>query len=152
MGEYRLSRQARHQIGEIGRFTQKRFGSYQAKAYHAGLERTFGLLSDFPKIGANASEVLSGARRFRFQSHLIFYSEEEGYILIRAVIHAAQDLRPELFQLGATLSFMPSPRRSREGRSGCRAPHSSTPSSVAGRRCTRSLPTRRGSASTISNS
>ncbi|MGO9741867.1 MAG: type II toxin-antitoxin system RelE/ParE family toxin [Roseiarcus sp.] len=69
MGSYRLSRLARRQIRGIGRYTLKRFGDYQARAYHAGLERTFGLLADFPKIGAEAGEWLSGARRFRFQSH-----------------------------------------------------------------------------------
>jgi hypothetical protein len=31
--------------------TETRFGRYQADAYFAGLERTFGLLADFPGIG-----------------------------------------------------------------------------------------------------
>jgi len=47
MGDYRLSPQARNQIRDIGRFTKRRFGAYQAKAYHAGLERTFELLADW---------------------------------------------------------------------------------------------------------
>ncbi len=88
---------ARTQVRDIARFTAKQFGSYQARAYHAGLERTFGLLADFPQIGADAGELLTGARRFRFQSHQVFYSEELGGVLIRGLIHVAQQLRPNLF-------------------------------------------------------
>jgi toxin ParE1/3/4 len=98
MGRYRLSLQARDQIRDIGRFTKQRFGVYQAQAYHAGLERTFGLLADFPKMGVAADELLIGLRRFRFQSHVVFYTEEDGEILIRAVFHARQTLRPNLFE------------------------------------------------------
>jgi toxin ParE1/3/4 len=98
MGSYRLSLQARDQIRDIGRFTKQHFGAYQAQAYHAGLERTFGLLADFPKMGVAADELLIGLRRFRFQSHAVFYTEEGGGILIRAVFHAKQALRPNLFE------------------------------------------------------
>ncbi|MBY6244097.1 type II toxin-antitoxin system RelE/ParE family toxin [Methylosinus sp. Sm6] len=97
MGKYRLSVQAVQQIRDIGRFTMGRFGAYQARAYHAGLERTFGLLADFPKMGVAADELLTGGRRFRFQSHEIFYIEEGDSILIRAVFHTAQSVRPDLF-------------------------------------------------------
>jgi len=31
--------------------TEMNFGQYQADAYHAGLERSFGLLADFPRMG-----------------------------------------------------------------------------------------------------
>jgi toxin ParE1/3/4 len=77
--------QARNQIRDIGRFTKRRFGAYQAQAYHAGLERTFGLLADFPKMGVAADELLNGLRRYRFQSHVVFYIEDGNAILIRAV-------------------------------------------------------------------
>jgi|SRR5580704_6234840 toxin ParE1/3/4 len=98
MGSYRLSLQARDQIRDIGRFTKQRFGVYQAQAYHAGLERTFGLLADFPRMGVAADELLIGLRRFRFQSHMVFYTEEGREILIRGVFHVRQTLRPNLFE------------------------------------------------------
>jgi plasmid stabilization system protein ParE len=50
-----------------------------------------------PQKGVAADELLIGARRFRFQSHLIFYTEDGDDILIRALFHAAQNLRPDLF-------------------------------------------------------
>lgn len=98
MGEFRLSRKASADLLAIYAFTAERFGLYQAEAYHAGLERIFGLLADFPEIGMNADELVSGHRRFRFQSHYVFYTVESDYVLIRALIHVRQDLRPALFE------------------------------------------------------
>lgn len=89
MAKFRLSQLARNQIRAIGRFTEREFGLYQAKAYHAGLERTFSLLADFPKMGADVSERFIGGGRFRFQSHVIFYTEDADGVLVRAVFHAA---------------------------------------------------------------
>jgi toxin ParE1/3/4 len=84
MAEFRLSVRARSQLLDIFEFAVSTFGQYQAEAYLAGLERTFGLLA--PRH-----------RRFRFQSHNIFYTEEAADILIRAIYHHAQDIRPQLF-------------------------------------------------------
>jgi toxin ParE1/3/4 len=98
VAEYRLSLRARADLLDIHAFSEARFGRYQADAYHAGFERTFGLLADFPGIGASADELVAGYRRFRFQSHYIFYTQGSDHVLIRALIHVRQDLRPGLFE------------------------------------------------------
>lgn len=98
VAEFRLSVRARADLINIYVFTDAKFGRYQADAYHAGLERTFGLLADFPGIGSAADELVPGYRRFRFQSHYIFYSEVADGVLIRALIHVRQNLRPALFE------------------------------------------------------
>lgn len=98
MAEYRLSVRAQDDVLSIYAFSEAKFGRYQAEAYHAGLERTFGLLADFAGIGTTADELVAGYRRFRFQSHYIFYTQEPDHILIRALIHVRQDLRPSLFE------------------------------------------------------
>ena len=98
MAEYRISDRARADLIDIYDFTESKFGEYQAEAYYAGLVRSFGLLADFPLIGQNVDELAAGYRRFRFQSHLIFYTVQPDYIEIRAVIHGAQDIRPRLFE------------------------------------------------------
>lgn len=98
MADLRLSVRARADLIDIYAFSSEKFGQYQAEAYHAGFERTFGLLADFPGIGVAADELVPGYRRFRFQSHYIFYTEEADYVLIRALIHVRQDLRPALFE------------------------------------------------------
>ena len=92
MAEYRLTVRAHADVLSIFAFSDEKFGRYQAEAYHAGLERTFGLLADFPGIGVAADEVVPGYRRFRFQSHYIFYSQEPDHVLVRALIHVRQDL------------------------------------------------------------
>jgi toxin ParE1/3/4 len=98
VADYRLSERARANLTDIYEFTARTFGSYQADAYHSGLERTFGLLADFPLIGAAVDELAPGYRRFRFQSHLIFYTADPDHVVIRAVLHAAMDIRPQLFE------------------------------------------------------
>jgi toxin ParE1/3/4 len=94
---FRPSARARADLIDIYDFTEAGFGAHQADAYHAGRERTFGLLADFPRIGRAADELRSGYRRFRFQSHFVFYTAEADGVLIRAVLHAAKDIRPQLF-------------------------------------------------------
>jgi toxin ParE1/3/4 len=96
--DFRLSTRARSQLIDIYDFTEANFGGYQADAYHAGLERTFGLLAEFPRIGQPVDELAAGHRRFRFQSHYIYYTEESALILIRAILHCAQEVRPRLFE------------------------------------------------------
>jgi toxin ParE1/3/4 len=71
MAEYRLSLRAESDLLAIYAFTEAKFGQYQADAYHAGFERTFGLLADFPRIGTPSYDLVAGYRRFRFQSHYV---------------------------------------------------------------------------------
>ena len=97
MAEYRLSHQAEADLLDIYEFTNIKFGRYQAEAYYAGLERSFSLLADFPLMGTSADELVVGFRRFRFQSHHIFYSVEAHHITVRALIHVQMKQRPTVF-------------------------------------------------------
>ena len=98
MAEYKLAKRAEAKLVEIYAFTECTFGRYQADAYNAGFERTFGLLADFPRIGVEVEELAHGHRRFRFQSHNIFFTEEAYGVLIRDLFHVAQDVRAALFR------------------------------------------------------
>jgi toxin ParE1/3/4 len=98
MAEYRLANRARADLLDIYDFTESKFGAYQADAYYAGLVRSFELLADFPNIGQLIDELALGYRRFRFQSHLIFYTTKPNYVEIRAHVHSAQNVRPQLFE------------------------------------------------------
>ncbi len=97
MADFRLSERAERDLIEIYDYTEETFGAYQADAYHAGLERTFDLLASFPRIGRAVEEITPGLRRFRFQAHTVFYTEEADFILIRAVLHQAREIKPDLF-------------------------------------------------------
>ena len=78
MAEYRLSERTRADLIDIYDFTESRFGKYQAEAYYAGLIRSFGRLADFPLIGQQVDELAVGYPRFRFPSHLIFYTMQRS--------------------------------------------------------------------------
>jgi toxin ParE1/3/4 len=97
MAEYKLSQRAADNLVEIYAYTELNFGRYQADAYNAGFDRVFGLLAQFPRMGRDASDLRAGLRRFRFQSHSTFYTEEGDHIFIRAISHHAQNPRPDLF-------------------------------------------------------
>lgn len=95
--DFRLSERAERDLIEIYDYTEETFGAYQAEAYHAGLERIFDLLANFPRIGRSVEEIAPRVRRFRFEAHTVFYTEESDYILIRAVLHQAREIKPDLF-------------------------------------------------------
>ncbi len=94
---FRLSDRARADLIDVYDFTEASFGVYQADAYYAGLEMTFSLVADFPRIGQPADELRARYRRFRFQSHYVLYTDEGDHVVIRAILHTAKDIRPPLF-------------------------------------------------------
>jgi toxin ParE1/3/4 len=98
MANYRIAPPAEAELLHIYVRTHARFGPYQADAYHAGFERIFGLLAQFPRMGISADELAPGFRRFQFQAHSIFYTEEADHVLIRALFHISHDIRPQLFR------------------------------------------------------
>jgi toxin ParE1/3/4 len=97
VGVYKLSPRAETRLLEIEAYTATAFGEYQADAYITGFQKSFELLANFPLVGRSADELRPGYRRYRFQSHIIFYTQEADHILIRAIVDAAQDLGPNLF-------------------------------------------------------
>ena len=97
MADVKLSVRAEADLLDIYGHTESTFGAYQAEAYLAGLERTFDLLANFPRIGASIEEIMPGYRRFRFQAHVVFYSEDRSGVTIRAILHHSRQIRPNLF-------------------------------------------------------
>ena len=98
MADYKLSPRAAQRLLDIEAFTSDRFGTFQADAYVAGLEKTFELIASFPGIGRSADEIVQGLRRYSYQSHHLFYTIAPDHVLIRAILHKAQDLKPDLFE------------------------------------------------------
>jgi toxin ParE1/3/4 len=97
VADYKLSRNAGLKLRDIFEYTDETFRRYQPDNYHAGLEKTFGLIAEFPRIGRAVDELFPGLRIFRFQSHHISYALEDDHVLIMQIFHVSQDIRPELF-------------------------------------------------------
>ena len=94
---YNLSRAAEKSLAEIVVYSDATFGEMQTAAYVAGLEASFRLLVDYPRIGAAAFEIKAGLRRYRYQSHYVFYTEQGDALLIEDLIHVRRNLRRDLF-------------------------------------------------------
>ena len=94
---YKLSEAAEASIAEIVAYTDSTFGSMQTAAYIAGLEASFKLLVSFPRIGVAAFEFKQGLRRYTYQSHCIFFTEQSDHILVADIIHVRRNIRRDLF-------------------------------------------------------
>jgi len=96
MAEYRLSAAAEADIEAIYTYTYQTFGGRQAEIYVSDLKQSFERLADLPRIGRSAEDLGSGLFRFRYQSHIIFYTIESDYVLIQRVFHGRMDFASRL--------------------------------------------------------
>ncbi len=94
---YILVNQVGESLKEIYLYTHESFGQYQADAYAAGFVSAFELLAKFPKMGQSADEYKQGLRRYRYKSHLVFYSIADDHVLIEFVSHVRVDVRKHMF-------------------------------------------------------
>jgi len=56
----------------------------------------FGVLAETPGIGRSAEDLKLTFFRFRYQSHMIFYTVEPNGIVIQRVLHARMDFGSRL--------------------------------------------------------
>ncbi len=84
---YRLTRQAQSDIKEIYRYTVEYFGEDQAREYLDGLEYSFDLLTDNPKLGRRWD---GKGRRYIYKSHFVYYRLLKDEILITRIRNARQ--------------------------------------------------------------
>ena len=94
---YKLSPAAQISIADIVAYTDETFGDMQTEAYIAGLDASFKLLLRFPRIGIAAFELKHGLRRYRYQSHYLFYTEHGDHLLIEDILHVRRNIRRDLF-------------------------------------------------------
>lgn len=96
MADYRLSVAAEADIDAIYLYTDETFGSRQADQYVLGLKHAIERLAEIPRMGRSADDPRPGLFRFRYQSHVIFYTIEPGYIVIQRVLHGRMDFDSRL--------------------------------------------------------
>jgi toxin ParE1/3/4 len=84
---YRLTRQAQSDIKAIYHYTVEYFGEGQAQEYLEGLDYSFDLLTDNPKIG----RAIDGKRRrYVYREHLVYYRIIKEDIIITRIRNARQ--------------------------------------------------------------
>lgn len=92
MSGFRVSNEARTDIVEIGRHTQREWGVEQRRLYLFGLEQKFIQLSESPKLSAERPEFEPPVRIHHHKKHLIVYVVENSGILIIRVLHESMDI------------------------------------------------------------
>lgn len=96
MPRFRLSSRAESDLSEIADYSIEAFGLDQARRYVDGLEACFQVLTDKPSAGRSADELAPKLKRFRYQSHVVFYiPDNEGVFVVR-VLHKSMDIQRHL--------------------------------------------------------
>jgi toxin ParE1/3/4 len=87
VGKFRFSRRAEADLLSIGGYTLDNWGKAQAARYIGELERCCQTLADNPALGRLCDEVRPGLRRHEHGSHVVFYRQGRGGILISRILH-----------------------------------------------------------------
>ncbi len=98
MANYRLSALAEADLKEIAATAISRWGTTQARAYLAELDKTLQLLALQPELGRQRDEIAPGARSFPCGKHILFYrfASSDGIrpegIEVARVLHQRMDV------------------------------------------------------------
>ena len=89
---FTLTNQAKIDLKEIGRYTQRHWGREQRNRYLAMLDTCFHQLAVNPLQGKECSDIRTGYRKFTVGSHVIFYHRKNSdVIVIVRVLHSRMD-------------------------------------------------------------
>jgi len=91
MAEYRLSKLADKDIGNIAYYTIQRFGIRQASLYRDGLFKALEAIADFPLIGSDQGQIKKNVRRHVHESHSIYYRVDVNEIFILRILGPGED-------------------------------------------------------------
>ena len=87
-----LSSKAIEDIEGVINYTIKKFGYDAMLEYHGSLDKCLNTLAQNPNIGLNYDHVGLGYLCFYHRSHVIFYKEKGGDILIIRILHKSIDV------------------------------------------------------------
>jgi len=91
-----LSRRAAQDIQEIADYGFANFGIAKSREYGQGLEKCIKHLAESPSIGVVAGELAVGLRRYKYESHWIFYVEQNREILVVRILQKNMDFMRHL--------------------------------------------------------
>ena len=92
MPGYRLSHAAADDLVDIFLTGIAEFGPAQADIYHAGLERAFAFLAEYPRAARLRLEITPPVRAYPYKAHLIIYElASDDSVLILRVRHGRED-------------------------------------------------------------
>ncbi len=92
MRDFVLTRAARGDLLDIGRFTASRWGKAQRNAYLARLDDAFHQLAENPELGPDCSNIRPGIRKFPIGSHVVYYRRTGTGVRIVRILHKRMDV------------------------------------------------------------
>jgi len=93
MENYRLTKKADSDLSSLYEYGVLHFGLTQAQDYVIGLYDRFQILGKNPLFGRNADELTPKLRRSEYQSHVIFYMNDNDGLLIVRILREEMDLK-----------------------------------------------------------
>lgn len=91
MANYRLTKRAEKDLGNIAVYTFQNFGLRQAELYRDGLLKTLDTIAEFPLIGSDQGHIKPNVRRFVYESHSIYYRVNENGVVILRLLGPGED-------------------------------------------------------------
>ncbi len=97
MIHFSLTAKAKHDLKQIAKFTQEKWGKEQRNIYLKQFDNTFHRLAKKPELGTSCDFIKSGYRKFPQASHIIFYKlESNSEIEIIRILHKRMDVIAQL--------------------------------------------------------
>jgi len=83
----RVAAAAARDFDRIAVYSRRRWGVNVAVRYVTGLGQAIERIRRHPTIGADCSDIIEGIRRYRFQSHTIYYAVMSDSVRIVRILH-----------------------------------------------------------------
>lgn len=91
-----LSAEADADLMELLEFGVSRFGFDVGRDYFFSFDKSFALLREHPRAGAERDDADPGVRCLVHRSHRIFYEIQDDRIWVLRIVHHARDVRDRL--------------------------------------------------------
>ncbi len=93
---YSFTDKAEKDLEGILSFTLEHWGKRKVVEYLNGIESTALSLSNNPEMGVDRSELITGVRSFPYESHVIYYTQNNTHLIIIRILHCSMDLNPHV--------------------------------------------------------
>ena len=90
MAKYKLSKLAQSHLKKIKSYTESQFSEAQWHSYRDTLLNSFQLLAKNPAVGKSCDDIYAGGFYFPVGKHTAYFTKEDGFILIVAVLGQSQ--------------------------------------------------------------
>ncbi|WP_027848405.1 type II toxin-antitoxin system RelE/ParE family toxin [Marinospirillum minutulum] len=88
--KYKLSKLAQSHLYKIRNYTVANFSEAQWNTYRDKLLTVFQMLADNPAVGRSCDELYTNGFYFPVGKHITYFTNEDGFILIVAVLSQSQ--------------------------------------------------------------